>query len=277
MSRVLPATDFRARRRVLQNSDFAIAPTRDPRATDKIAKDIWNQIFILPDDVAVRTTNHNGAGIKGISDLIYEWLLHCDGQDRLMGVVMLDAHDDFDAALYASIVGYYRLANTAMRSALELVAIGTWAQVCGRKKEFQKWQKGTIELSLGRACDGLIGPTSSLRDQLKDKVNDSLFDQRTQTSKGGSVRRLFSEVSDFAHSRPGFTDFSMRQSNGPVYREDAFKHCLWLQTEILGLLFVLLLIARPGTRFANVVTDLFKDKAKVKSRVTRTAFQILHP
>jgi hypothetical protein len=110
---------------VLLKGDFAIAPTRDPRPTDKIGKDTWNHIFVLPGDVPVRTTNHNGSAIKQISDLSYEWLLHCDGEDPIMGSVMLDAHDDFDAALYTAIVGYYLLSNSAMRSALELLTIGS--------------------------------------------------------------------------------------------------------------------------------------------------------
>jgi hypothetical protein len=261
---------------VLLKSDFAIAPSRDPNPTDKIGKYTWNHIFTLPDDVAVRTTNHNGKAIKQISDLTYEWLLHCDGEDPIMGPVMLDAHDDFDAALYTAIVGYYRLSNSAMRSALELVTIGAWAQVCNRKKEFRKWQRGKIELSLGRACDELVGATSALNDQLRMKVNDNLFDQRSPTSKAGSVRRIFGAISDFSHSRPGFTDFSMRQSNGPIYREDAFKHSMRLQTEILAFLFILLLIAKPGTRFDPIVASLFADAKRVKSRVARATFKILH-
>lgn len=277
MSRFMLLSDFRARRRVLSKNDFAIAPTRDPKPTDKIRKDTWNHIFSLPDDVAIRTTNHNGTAIQGISDLAYEWLQHCDGEDPIMGPVMLDAYDDLDAALFTAIVGYYRLSNSAMRSALELVTIGTWAQVCGHRNEFKNWQKGKIELSIAKACDGLIGPTALLRDQLRHKVKDTLFEQRTQTSKGGYVRRLFGEISDYSHSRPGFSDFSMRQSNGPVYRELAFTNCVQLQTEILALLFVLLLIAKPTIRFTPIVTDLFANRSTLKPRVVRTAFHLLHP
>ncbi len=118
-----------------------------------------------------------------------------------MGPVMLDAHDDFDAAVYTAIVGYYRLSISAIRSALELVTIGTWAQVCGKSKESKQWQRGKIQLSLGRACDDLIRPTASLNDQLRSKVNDTLFDQRGVSSKGGWVRRIFGDISDYSHSR----------------------------------------------------------------------------
>lgn len=277
MPRFLTISDFRARRRVLVKGDFAIAegPARCP--SDKIDKATWDHIVTLPDDVAIRTTNHHGKAIKQISDLTYEWLLHSDERDRIMLPVMMDAHDDFEAALYAAITGYYRLANSTMRSALELVGIGTWAKLCGKRSEFQKWQKGKIELSLGMACDGLIGATSALRNALKARVNDSLFDQKTNTTDGGWVRRTFGSISDFSHSRPGYTDFSMRKSNGPIYVPGAFNHSMWIQTETMGLLFVLVLIANPNTRFNQIVADLLADASKVKSRVTRAAFQILHP
>jgi hypothetical protein len=236
-----PATsDFRARRRVLLKSDFAVAEGPVQRPSDKIDKATWDHIVTLPDDVAIRTINHHGRTIKQISDL-------------------------------------YRLANSAMRSALELVAIGTWAKGCGKQSEFQKWQKGKIELSLGMACDGLTGATSALRNALTTRVNDSLFDQKTNTTEGRWVRRAFSSISDFPHSRPGDTDYSMRKSNGPTYVPSAFNHSIWIQTETMELLFVLVLIANPNIRFNQIVVDLFVYPSKVKSRVARAAFKILHP
>ena len=137
MPKFLTASDFRARRRVLLKSDFALADGRSPRPSDKIDKATWNNIVILPDDVAIRTTNHHGSAIKQISELTHEWVLHVDEADRIMLPVMMDAHDDCDAALYSAITGYYRLANSAMRSALDLIAIGTWAKVYGKQREFR--------------------------------------------------------------------------------------------------------------------------------------------
>jgi hypothetical protein len=151
MPKVMPASDFRSRRRVLLRSDFAYAPKPAEPPTDKIDPKTWNHIVTLPDDVAVRTTNYHGTAIREILAFTDEWLNHCEGDD-FMSTVMLDAHDDFDAALYNAITGFYGLANSTMRSALELVTIGTWAQVCGKKKEFEDWQKGKLELSL----EGLV-------------------------------------------------------------------------------------------------------------------------
>lgn len=278
MPKFLPTSDFRAKRRILRKSDFALAEGREPRPSDKIDRATWNHHVTLPDDVAVRTTNHHGTAIKQISDLTHELILHADESDPVMFPVILDAHDELDAGLYNSIVGYYRLANAAMRGALELVAIGTWAKLCSKRSQFDEWQKGKIELSLGTACDGLISATRSLHEELqKIGVDDTLFAQKTNTSQGGWLRRSFGGVSDWAHSRPGYTDFAMRKSNGPIYVRKAFNHSAGIQTETLGLLFVLVLIACPGTRFDQIVIDFFADASKVKSRVTRGAFQILHP
>jgi hypothetical protein len=278
MPRFLPANDFRARRRVLLKSDFGLAEGPEQPPSDKIDKHTWYHLVTLPDDVAVRTTNHHGTVIKQISDLTHEWILHCDETDPVVFPVMLDAHDELDAALYNTVTGYYRVANSATRNALELVTIGTWAKLCGKQCEFDDWQNGKIELSLGMACDALIAATSSLHDELKKlDVTDTLFSQKTKTTEGGWVRRAFSGVSDWAHSRPGYTDSFMRKSNGPIYVRGAFNHTAWIQTEIIGLLFVLVLIAHPNTRFNQIVVDLFDDVSKVKSRVTRAAFQHLHP
>jgi hypothetical protein len=70
---------------------------------------------------------------------------------------------------------------------------------------------------------------------------------------------------------------SSAKSNGPIYVRGAFNHSAWIQTEIIGLLFVISLIARPKTRFNHIVQDLLVDVSKIKSRVTRAAFQKLHP
>ena len=278
MPRFLPTNDFRVRRRVLLKRDFALAKGPEQTPTDKIDKATWNHLVTLPDDVAVRTTNHHGTIIRQISDLTHEWVLHCDEADPIMFPVMLDAHDELDAALYNAITGYYRVSNAATRSALELVTIGTWAKLCDKKSQFEDWQKGKIELSLGMACDSLIAVTSSLHNELRKMgVTDTLFNQKTKTTDGGWVRRTFSGVSDWTHSRPGFTDSALRESNGPIYVRGAFNHSAWIQTEIIGLLFVLVLIGRQGTRFNQIVVDLFADVSKIKSQVTRGVFQLLHP
>lgn len=276
MPKPLPMTDFRARRIVLTRDDFAYAPNPAPKPSDVIGKPSWQSIVTLPDDVAVRTSNYHGTALRQLNDLWGAWV-ECFGDDHdFMFSVMLDAGDDFQAALYANLTGFYRLSVTALRSALELSAIGTWAQVCGKKKEFNNWRGGKMPLSFGQACDGLYGATKSLSDHLKQVVDDGLFQQRTQTTEGGFLRRIFEGLSNFTHSRPGYADGDIRTSNGPIYVQSAFNHVSWMEFETIGACFVLLLLSRPKQKLPKPVIELFDDVSRLKSRVTRAAFQFLY-
>jgi len=276
MPKQLPETDFRARRIVLSRKDFAYAPKPVERPTDPIDKRTWKSIVILPDDVAIRTSNYHGTTLRQLNDLCSCWIESLGNRRNMLFPSMLDAHDDFQSATYSALTGFYRLSITALRSALELVTIGTWAQTCGKRQEFRKWRKGTLTLSFRDGCDGLISATDKLRKHLRETVNDSLFDQKNSVSEGGFARRIFSGVSDFSHSRPGYADADMRNSNGPIYVRKAFNHVSWLYFESLGLCFVLVLLARPKLKLPPPVLDLFSDTNRIRSRVTRAAFEFLY-
>ena len=256
-------------------SDFAYAPGRASRASDLIDKPSWQSITTLPDDVAIRTSNYHGTTLRQLDNLWGAWV-ECFGKPGdCMFPVMLDAGDDFQATTYNALVGYYRLSISALRSALELVTVGTWAELCGKSKEFGDWREGKGIASFGLACDGLISATNNLRVHLKAVVNDSLFDQKTASSEGGFARRIYDGISDFSHSRPGSTDGDMRDSNGPIYVHSAFRHVSWLQFETMGLCFVLLLLARPKTSLPAPALDLFADANRLKSRVIHASFEFL--
>lgn len=277
MPKPLPLTDFRSRRTVLARSDFGYAPKPAPRPSDIIDEETWDSIVTLPDYVAVRTSNYHGTTIRWLHDLWGAWI-DCVGEKQdCMFAVMLEAGDDFQAATYNALIGFYRLSVAALRSALELTTIGTWAQFCGKQKEFRSWRSGKLPHSFGQACDGLCGSTPFLRSYLRQSGEGSLFDQKTPNDEGGIARRIFSALSEFSHSRPGYSDSDMRKSNGPIYVASAFKHVAWMQFETLGLCFVLLLIARPTQVLPEPAIELFRDVKRVKSRVTRAAFQYLYP
>jgi hypothetical protein len=277
MPKLMPLSDFRARRRILIRRDFGYAPRPAPPPSDLIDRATWDSIVTLPDDVAVRTTNYHGTTIRQLHDLWGAWI-ECVGEKQdSMCVVMLDAGDDFQAATYNALTGFYRMSAAALRSALELTSIGAWAQIAGKNAEFSEWRSGKCSLSLRDACDGLIGATVPLKTHLRTAVNDALFDQKTDsTDEGGFARRIFSGLSEFSHSRPGHSDSDMRESNGPIYVRGAFNHVAWMQFETLGLCFVLLLIARPKQILPEPAIELLGDVKRVKSRVTRAAFEYLY-
>ncbi len=274
MPRPLPPEDFRARRMVLTRDDFLIATKPAEPANDQIDKATWDSVVTLPDDVAVRTTDYHGTTVRQLHDLWGAWV-ECYGETKdCLFPVMLDAADDFQAATYAALTGYYRLSISAVRSALELVAIGTWAQICGKLQEFKDWRAGKSALSLRQACDGLIAGARTLESDLQQLVSDSLFSQKTK-DEGGFVRRIYDGISNFTHARPGSTDGDMRRSNGPIYVRSAFKHVSWIEFEAFALCYVLVLLARPKLPAPMPIHALLADPTRVKSRVTRAAYQRL--
>lgn len=228
MSRYLPITDFRARRQILVRGDFGLAEKRQPPPSNLIEKKVWRSIVTLPDDVAIRTSNHHGKVLAQLDDLRSAWTFstRLPPYRESMSPVMLDANDEIQAALYNCLTRFYRFSVGGMRNVLELVAIGCWAKVCGKKEEFRDWRKGKLQLGLGTACDGLIAGAVSLETHLKSTVNDTLFAHKNSAARGiaiqgGYVRRVFSGLSEFAHSRPNYNDSHFRESNGPIYVESA--------------------------------------------------------
>jgi len=276
MPKLLPKDDFRARRRILVRDDFGFAPGPAPRPSDIIDKLTWDSIVILPDDVAVRTSNYHGTALMQLHDLWGVWIESVGDVQDSMFPAMLDAGDDFQAATYGALTGFYRLSAAALRSALELTTIGTWAQICGKQEEFRSWREGKIPLSFGQACDGLCGAAVALRAHLRATVNDSFFDQKSSGDDGGFLRKIYSGVSNFSHARPGYADGDIRQSNGSIYVCSAFNHVAWMQFETLGVCFVLVLLARPKQRLPEPAVELFHDMKRVKSLATRAAFEFLY-
>lgn len=273
MPRLLPLEDFRAGRTILTRGDFLIAAKPAEHANDRIDKATWDSVVILPDDVAVWTTDYHGIAIWQLHDLWGAWI-ECYGENNdCLFPVMLDAADDFQAATYAALTGYYRLSISADRSALELVAIGTWAQVCGKRQDFEDWRAGKRTLSLGQACDELIAGARTLEDGSRQLVDDSLFAQKSMKAEGGFVHRIFDGISNFTHARPGSTDGDMRKSNGPIYVRAAFNHVAWIEFETFALCYILVLLARPNLPAPTAIHTLFTDPSRAKSRVTRAAYQ----
>jgi hypothetical protein len=127
MPKVLPPSDFRARRVILTRADFAYAPKPAPHPSDLIDKPTWRSITSLPDDVAVRTSNYHGTTLHQLHDLWGAWVESFGNIQDWMFPVMLDAGDDFQAATCTALTGFYRLSIAALRSALELITIGAWA------------------------------------------------------------------------------------------------------------------------------------------------------
>ncbi|MGH9535579.1 MAG: hypothetical protein ACRD2E_12055 [Terriglobales bacterium] len=276
MPRAMPLSDFRARRRILLRSDFALPGSPSPRQRNKISVTDWFSIVALPDDVAIQTSGLNGGTLSQLHALWGGWIEMAGLRPGPMWHVMLDAADDFQAGVYNLMVGYYRLSAAALRSALELCAIGAAARPAARRKDFKGWREGKIELGLGWAADRLAGAEDTLDGRLEQQVQDSLFRRREGSRDGGAVRRLFRRLSDYAHSRPGFTGAELRGgSNGPIYVPSTFDILAGEFFNTFAAGCVLAMVGRPHLIPPHDFQALLRDGSRVSNATFRGAFELL--
>jgi len=198
-----------------------------------------------------------------------------EGEDNPLYDAILDAYDELQAATYNALTGYYRTAIGCLRTVIEQITIGTYFQCCGTAPEYKEWRSGTARdgFRFGNACDGLINadPLKGLNARFKESLGDSFFNQKGNTNPGGWVRRLHSELSEYAHSRPGYSQADQWESNGPVYASDALDFCLdkFIETSMLG--FVLAKLSLPNVTLPKSTVLAFASKIPASSPIIKTA------
>lgn len=156
MAKQLALTDFRAVRRVLEPEDFALgAEQPDPPPSDSISEESWTGIMSLPDDVAIRTSDHNGKALGQVYWLWGKWIEAIGETSEVpMFDPMLDAGDDLQSSMFNALHGYYRAAFAGLRNVLEAVTIGTCGTLAG-SPQYANYRAGSTEFSFGNACDQL--------------------------------------------------------------------------------------------------------------------------
>ncbi len=226
--KTLPASDFRAKRLMLEKKDFAAASGRYAGPTNLISRRTWKSIVALPDDVSVRTSDKYGSQLEQMWEYWRTWgrvvlgvqALTSEPTESPTAVAASDAADEFQAATYCALVGYYRVAFSCLRNVLEQMTIGARLAISSDPKSFADWRNGEDTIKFGWAADTL--PKSpevvALERHLKAATADSLFAQAPK----GLARRLFVQLSKYTHGAAGFTDADSRKSNGPIFVAETF-------------------------------------------------------
>ena len=261
MPKYLPPDDFRARRKVLQPEDFAIGGDDCP-PTDLIDQGTWEELTTLTTDVAIQTSDHNGTALKELNILWGVWITVIGNSPDPLSTAMTAATDEFQAAIFTALHGFYTQSIGCARTALELVTVGCACKLCELNEEFELWCRGESKIGFGWACDRLSNSerSKSIRTQLVETGNESLFDRRTPHCAEGWIRCLYGELSKYSHSRPQFGNGDLWQSNGPVYADDAFRRCSAIQRATYAGFYVMAKIAW---------TDLHLPKNATKILFTR--------
>lgn len=279
MSKPLSLEDFRAVRITLEPDDFAVSSGEEPLPSDLVDEITWRGITVLPDDVSIRTSNHHGGLLKILYDLWAAWIDAVGSDQDPLYDTILDAADEFQAATFNALHGYYRQAVGCLRNALELIAIATYCQVCGKVGEYAKWRAGQAEIPFREACDGLAGASAlhTLNAHTLTTLGDTIFNQKTKAAPGGWARRLYDELSDYSHTRPGFTNVDMWASNGPIYVTEALVLTAEMYMQVSALCFVLVKLGRPGFILPQAAAQLFGSTTVRPMKIARVAYEHLFP
>lgn len=224
----LRASDFRARRLMLQDKDFALAPGKYPGPTNLIPKATWESIVSLPDDVSIRTSDHYGSQLEEMWEYWRIWVrvvlavqaLTRDPAESPTAIAASDAADEFQASAYCALVGYYRVAFSCLRNVLEQMTIALRLALVPDQNYFADWRNASEKIGFGWAGDTILksAVVAALEKHLATAAADSLFAQKPK----GLMRRFFGELSKYTHGAAGFTDADSRQSNGPIFVPKAF-------------------------------------------------------
>src|SRR5205085_3114325 len=164
-----------------------------PGPTDLISEEIWRGIIHLPDDVALTTSNHEGTALRALYILWGDWVEAIGETSDARFDPMLDAADCFQSSTFDSLHGYYRSALSNLRSALELVAIGTLGCLSPRDEVFLRWRESAASLAFP-SCRGRLARAA------KEPLQRLLFKQQ------GWMESLYYKLCNYSHSRPDSSD-----------------------------------------------------------------------
>lgn len=236
MAKKLPLSDFRAVRHTLDPDDFALSGEGpDPAPTNPIDEETWSGLTHLSDDVAIRTSDHNGHRLKFLYGLWGDWVTAIgddpERPDELFGC-MLDAADAFQCANFLFLHGFYRAAIAELRVALELVMIGAFGNLKPHDPAYVAWKTSGSEIGFTSFRKKMHGVLRG--DQCKWLFANEEFPDKT-----------FRQLCNFTHSRPDLSDGALWQSNGPVYAHEAVMLTFFTTLSVYSICYLLVRIARP--------------------------------
>jgi hypothetical protein len=115
-----------------------------------VSAKVWGELMNLPDDVAVRTSDHHGSELATLDLLYGDWLKALGTVRDKLHDGMLSAEACFQASTFDSLHGYYRPALSNLRTAMELIVIGALGNLKPADSDYQRWQRqnvGSLPLS----------------------------------------------------------------------------------------------------------------------------------
>ena len=267
-------TDARSRRLLLDPEVFLNGS--NPPPTDLIEPSVWDHLMHLADHASITTSNHHGTLLSQLHALECSWVNAIGDDSDFISEAMIDVMDEFPAAIFLLLHGFYRQSISALRNVLETTLVGTYLQLSDDQTAFDSWRAGT-EISFGKAADivSKIPAVVEFESRLRSALQDDLFSQRSPTWVGGWSRRLYKRLCEYSHSRPGRTNVDLWQSNGPIYVATQVRRVASVYIETFSLAIFLVRIARSGRQLPSDVPRGFERSRAAWTKLARRCHRLL--
>jgi hypothetical protein len=243
MSKALPLSDHRSRRRYLTNDDYAWVGEGLPFVpSGRIARATWKNIMGLPDSVAIETSDGFAPELEWADRLAWSWLDILDQlpKDSPAQYQVFSALETFQASIFNVTNGWYRISGICLRCGLEDMLLGLYYQY--RPADREEYELIT---------DGKKPPPS-----LSRFVYAELNQHGASSELIERITTVYSKkLSVHVHRRSDGTNWS---SNGPVYVPDAFRNWLSEFRETYSLLCEVIDVTIPGTAIAQIAESHLK-------------------
>jgi hypothetical protein len=170
-----------------------------------------------------------------------------DDRDELTDA-RLDAADCFQASVFDSLHGFYRSSLSNLRSAIDVVGVGTLGKLSPKDNAYQKWTEGKSGSSLN-----FLNLRSRLSKVCAKPEERALFKQ------DGWISARYEELCGFVHARPDSTDGAIWRSNGPIYVRAGFHIAVRLLTATYATAYLFCKIARPELQMPETSKFIFGE------------------
>jgi hypothetical protein len=256
MKRQLPADDFRRMRAYLSDDAFAWSEGPSPAPTDPMREEKWDGLLGLTTDVVLRTTDYQGTFAAELYDLSCGWIFARPLEPKDSDYMFepgLDVGEDFEAALFVAVHGWYRQALGTLRSAIETMTIAASFAVRQDESRYREWRDGKREPKFGNGRD-LLAQAALLKPAEQAIGGAGLFGR----TPAGVLQVIYEELCPYVHAQANATNGAIWQSNGPVYVEEAFAEFGEAYKDTLAMCYLLLKIGWPSLQVPDNVWPLFE-------------------
>jgi hypothetical protein len=265
----LPADDFRRERAFLAPHLFADPGTGHEPPTEMVSQRPWKGVIDLPTDVLLRTTSHEGRTFDELADLSSLWTFMTPMEEAPAPYVFdaaLLAGEEFDALTFIGPHGYYRQAFGCLRNALEVLTVGAGLAVTGNQNLFNNWRNGGA-VPFGNACDWLAA--SAVGQQLDGAAAPAAIFRRKDPTAW--IARLYGRLCAYAHSKAGYNNMDLWESNGPVHVWGVLNRLVGEARETMALGLILLRIGWSDMEITDEARRLLESPSDEWADVAHAA------